>query len=227
MYKNPKIWYYLGEEGKKIPCEAWYLDNQQVISCFYCLHSNRKEKSCEDISESCFTTGIRPCNRTHTSHLPPQCSLIATAAPMQILPWTTPGPTMSWLYCVQCWTPTLQRKEGPRRQLLPKLASWKLIWEFPPGKWNPSFGRVHFQFIISLPILHLQMRQSFRPVTSCTKHNQQGLLGLAVTPWPTVTHPATCICKMSWRDVDISHMLKSKDQHQEIFKQLWHLTSLE
>lgn len=54
-----------------------------------------------------------------------------------------------------------------------------------------------------------------RTTISFSRCNWQGMLGLAVTLHPILIHPAPCICKVVWWDVDISGILKSEAQFQE------------
>lgn len=103
--KNPKTWYYLVGGGKKIPSKAWYLDNQQVIFCFYCLQGNEKEKSRRACaSESSFTRGVRHCRAQQDFHLLiydltvlTNCNGSTCANRCQFLPWTRSSHTVSWL----------------------------------------------------------------------------------------------------------------------------------
>lgn len=109
-----------GKEGKKISSKAWYLDNQQVIFCFYCLQSNEKERRAVrvGVSVSRRATGERHCRAmTYPSSFKiSQCLLIAMAAHVPSTASSRAGHShnseagYTAQHTPRGWNPQLQRK---------------------------------------------------------------------------------------------------------------------
>lgn len=157
MSKNPKTRYYLGKEkkkrGGKIPSKAWYLDNQQVIFCFYCLQSNEKVRRAVSVGVwvSCFSTGLSTagCSRTDTSSFKVSQLVTAVAAQMPTTA-SSPGQGQSPGSCFPCPAPQLglQGREKSHTRLLPQRSSCRV----PVGISSWTLWRtVYSQFIINLP----------------------------------------------------------------------------